>query len=147
MSLFQPNLRKQIRNLPKILNFVKNSLFNSELFTSLLRPHRRKPQEPATDAEPPPPAPCGGETPRRPVLGAVRQLRHAKNVLLWRICTPLHRSNFRKSANCSMKEVFSSEMRFKCSLLHAQRVGDAIRHTLLQEKTFSFKFAVLCDRI
>ena len=38
MSLFQPNLRKQIRNLPKILNFVKKIHYYSKLFTSLLRP-------------------------------------------------------------------------------------------------------------
>ena len=37
MSLFQSNLRKQIRNLPKILNFVKKIYYYSELFTSLLR--------------------------------------------------------------------------------------------------------------
>ena len=36
MSLFQSNLRKQIRNLPKILNFVKKNHYYSELFTSLL---------------------------------------------------------------------------------------------------------------
>ena len=39
MSLFQSNLRKQIRNLPKILNFVKKIHYFSKLFTSLLRPH------------------------------------------------------------------------------------------------------------
>ena len=37
MSLFQSNLRKQIRNLPKILNFVKKIHYYCELFTSLLR--------------------------------------------------------------------------------------------------------------
>ena len=37
MSLFQSNLRKQIRNLPKILNFVKKIHYYSELFTSLLK--------------------------------------------------------------------------------------------------------------
>ena len=37
MPLFQSNLRKQIRNLPKILNFVKKFTIISELFTSLLR--------------------------------------------------------------------------------------------------------------
>ena len=37
MSLFQSNLRKQIRNLPKILNFVKIIHYYSKLFTSLLR--------------------------------------------------------------------------------------------------------------
>ena len=36
MSLFQSNLRKQIRNLPKILQFVKIIHYYSELFTSLL---------------------------------------------------------------------------------------------------------------
>ena len=36
MSLFQSNLRKQIRNLPKILNFVKKIHYYSKLFTSLL---------------------------------------------------------------------------------------------------------------
>ena len=41
MSLFQSNLRKQIRNLPKILNFVKNFHYYSKLFTSLLS-HRRQ---------------------------------------------------------------------------------------------------------
>ena len=35
VSLFQPNLRKQIRNLPKILNFVKKIHYYCELFTSL----------------------------------------------------------------------------------------------------------------
>ena len=40
MSLFQSNLRKQIRNLPKILNFVKIIHYFSKLFTSLLRPDR-----------------------------------------------------------------------------------------------------------
>jgi hypothetical protein len=45
VSLFQSNLRKQIRNLPKILNFVKKNHYYSKLFTSLLkqetRPHAR----------------------------------------------------------------------------------------------------------
>ena len=41
MSLFQSNLRKQIRNLPKILNFVKKFTIISELFTSLLTPDLR----------------------------------------------------------------------------------------------------------
>jgi len=36
VSLFQSNLRKQIRNLPKILNFVKKFHYFCELFTSLL---------------------------------------------------------------------------------------------------------------
>ena len=36
MSLFQSNLRKQIRKLPKILQFVKIIHYYSELFTSLL---------------------------------------------------------------------------------------------------------------
>ena len=36
MPFFQSNLRKQIRNLPKILNFVKKFTIISELFTSLL---------------------------------------------------------------------------------------------------------------
>ena len=36
MSLFQSNLRKQIRNLPKILNFVKIIHYYSKLFTSVL---------------------------------------------------------------------------------------------------------------
>ena len=36
MPLFQSNLRKQIRNLPKILQFVKIIHYYSELFTSLL---------------------------------------------------------------------------------------------------------------
>ena len=51
MPLFQSNLRKQIRNLPKILNFVKKIHYYSELFTSLLgpRPSRRAP---------PPVSPC-----------------------------------------------------------------------------------------
>ena len=39
MSLFQSNLRKQVRNLPKILNFVKKIHYFSKLFTSL--PTRR----------------------------------------------------------------------------------------------------------
>ena len=41
MSLFQSNLRKQIRTLPKILNFVKIIHYNnnySKLFTGVLRP-------------------------------------------------------------------------------------------------------------
>ena len=37
MSLFQSNLRKQIRNLPKILNFVKIIHYFSKLFTGVLR--------------------------------------------------------------------------------------------------------------
>ena len=37
MSLFQSNLRKQIRNLPKILNFVKIIHYYSKLFTGVLR--------------------------------------------------------------------------------------------------------------
>ena len=37
MPLFQSNLRKQIRKLPKILQFVKIIHYYSELFTSLLR--------------------------------------------------------------------------------------------------------------
>ena len=36
VSLFQSNLRKQIRNLPKTLNFVKKIQYYSKLFTSLL---------------------------------------------------------------------------------------------------------------
>ena len=39
MPLFQSNLRKQIRNLPKILNFVRIIHYFSKLFTSLLTPH------------------------------------------------------------------------------------------------------------
>ena len=39
MSLFQSNLRKQIRNLPKILNFVKIIHYYSKLFTGVLRLH------------------------------------------------------------------------------------------------------------
>ena len=39
MPLFQSNLRKQIRNLPKILNFVKKNQYFSKLFTSLLNRH------------------------------------------------------------------------------------------------------------
>ena len=42
MSLFQSNLRKQIRNLPKILNFVKKIHYYCELFTSLLGPDCRE---------------------------------------------------------------------------------------------------------
>ena len=38
MSLFQSNLRKQIRNLPKILNFVKIIHYYSKLFTGVLNP-------------------------------------------------------------------------------------------------------------
>ena len=40
MSLFQSNLRKQIRNLPKILNFVKIIHYYSKLFTGVLRLYR-----------------------------------------------------------------------------------------------------------
>ena len=40
MSLFQSDLRKQIRNLPKILNFVKIIHYYSKLFTGVLRQHR-----------------------------------------------------------------------------------------------------------
>ena len=40
MSLFQSNLRKQIRILPKILNFVKKIHYYSKLFTSLLTEDR-----------------------------------------------------------------------------------------------------------
>ena len=36
MSLFQSNLRKQIRNLPKILNFVKIIQYYSKIFTGVL---------------------------------------------------------------------------------------------------------------
>ena len=36
MSLFQSKLRKQIRNLPKILNFVKIIRYYSKLFTGVL---------------------------------------------------------------------------------------------------------------
>ena len=36
MSLFQSNLRKQIRNLPKLLNFVKIIHYYSKLFTGVL---------------------------------------------------------------------------------------------------------------
>ena len=36
MSLFQSNLRKQIRNLPRILNFVKIIHYYSKLFTGVL---------------------------------------------------------------------------------------------------------------
>ena len=38
MPLFQSNLRKQIRKLPKFLQFVKIIHYYSELFISLLRP-------------------------------------------------------------------------------------------------------------
>ena len=41
MSLFQSNLRKQIRNLPKILNFVKIIHYYSKLFTGVLNDQRR----------------------------------------------------------------------------------------------------------
>ena len=41
MSLFQSNLRKQIRNLPKILNFVKIIHYYSKLFTGVRRRFRR----------------------------------------------------------------------------------------------------------
>ena len=37
MSLFQSNLRKQIRNLPKILNFAKIIHYYSKFFTGVLR--------------------------------------------------------------------------------------------------------------
>ena len=43
VSLLQSNLRKQIRNLPKILNFVKKIHYYSELFTSLLGREARTP--------------------------------------------------------------------------------------------------------
>ena len=46
MPLFQSNLRKQIRNLPKILNFVKTIHYFSKLFTSLLRQHLAAPVRP-----------------------------------------------------------------------------------------------------
>ena len=39
--LFQSNLRKQIRKLPKILQFVKIIHYYSELFTSLLNSYAR----------------------------------------------------------------------------------------------------------
>ena len=55
MSLFQSNLRKQIRNLPKILNFVKKIHYYSELFTSLLsraRPQRTTRRTPRAAAPP-----------------------------------------------------------------------------------------------
>ena len=48
MSLFQSNLRKQIRNLPKIekiLNFVKIIHYYSKLFTGVLR------RDPRVDAQ------------------------------------------------------------------------------------------------
>ena len=41
MSLFQSNLLKQIRNLPKILNFVKIIHYHSKLFTGVLRGEAR----------------------------------------------------------------------------------------------------------
>ena len=37
MSLFQSNLRKQIGNLPKILNYVKIIQYYSKLFTGVLK--------------------------------------------------------------------------------------------------------------
>ena len=40
MSLLQSNLRKQIRKLPKILNFVKIIQYYSILFNRVLRPDR-----------------------------------------------------------------------------------------------------------
>ena len=40
MPLLQSNLRKQIRKLPKILQFVKIIHYCCELFTSLLSAHR-----------------------------------------------------------------------------------------------------------
>ena len=54
MSLFQSNLRKQIRNLPKILNFVKKIHYYSELFTSLLRSGARARASPPARAAPAP---------------------------------------------------------------------------------------------
>ena len=36
VSLFQSNLRKEIRNLPKILNFVKIIHYYSKVFTGVL---------------------------------------------------------------------------------------------------------------
>ena len=40
MSLFQSNLRQQIRHLPKILNFVKIIQYYLKLFTGVLRRER-----------------------------------------------------------------------------------------------------------
>ena len=37
---FQSNLRKQIRNFPKILNFVKITRYHSKLFPGVLSMHR-----------------------------------------------------------------------------------------------------------
>jgi hypothetical protein len=48
VSLFQSNLRKQIRNLPKILNFVKKIHYYSKLFTSLLTRERGAGRAPLT---------------------------------------------------------------------------------------------------
>ena len=39
--LFQSNLRKQIRKLPKILKFVRIIHYYSKLFTGVLRPELR----------------------------------------------------------------------------------------------------------
>ena len=44
MSLFQSNLRKQIRNFPKILNFVKVIHYYSKLFTGVLTPASSAPR-------------------------------------------------------------------------------------------------------
>ena len=73
MSLFQSNfLRKQIRNLPKILNFVKIIHYYSELFTSLLTEasaclHREDAGEDGVEVEP------------RTVIAAVRRVEAAND--------------------------------------------------------------------
>ena len=56
MSLFQSNLRKQIRNLPKILNFVKIIHYYSKLFTSLLRRSSETPRSCGSASRPRSPA-------------------------------------------------------------------------------------------
>ena len=73
MSLFQSNLRKQIRNLPKILNFVKKNRYYSKLFTSVLR------IDPAAGIL----AGCGGPAGLRPRVAFCRERLSPRTRRCW----------------------------------------------------------------
>ena len=65
MSLFQSNLRKQIRNLPKTLNFVKIIHYYSKLFTGVLSRARAR-----SSATPAGASPSGSENGRSLGVGS-----------------------------------------------------------------------------
>ena len=84
MSLFQSNLRKQIRNLPKILNFVKKIHYYSKLFTSLLTSDRAQRCSGSAPLRPP-----GAPLPRhgRPAQKSSNRTSQINKFLMHGICS------------------------------------------------------------